>query len=591
MSQCPRFLTFFAAGLAIAGPSWSQDATLPVATPLTEPGQFTGGIEGPACDREGNLYVVNFGEQGTIGKVTPDGKASLFVTLPEGSVGNGIRFDRQGVMYVADYVGHNILRVDPRTRAVTVFAHEPAMNQPNDLAIGPDGTLYASDPNWKEGTGQIWRIDRDGTVTLLAANLGTTNGIEVSPDGKTLYVNESVQRKLWAFTLTDEKTITDKWLVKEFADHGFDGMRCDVAGNLLVTRHGKGTVVTLSPKGEILGEIGVLGTKPSNLCFGGEDGRTVYVTEVDHTRVVTFRAERPGLAWRRWQESRSRAKAPASAAAIPEGMTVHRAVDYATFGDRKLAMEVFVPEGEGPFPGVLLVHGGGWIGGNRQAFEPFAIALAKRGYVVGNIEYRLATEAKFPGAVLDCKAAVRWLRAHADQYGYDAGRVGVCGTSAGGHLALLLGTGGGVEALEGEVGDHPEESSRVQAIVDYYGASDFILRSRTQPAKTEKPGGSAYGLLGGSAREQPEKAKLASAAWQVTEDDPPLLILHGEKDRTVLIDQAVRMRDAYRDAGLPVEYHPLPEAGHGGPEFFTGENRTLVESFFRRHLAGDTAGK
>ncbi len=269
----------------------------------------------------------------------------------------------------------------------------------------------------------------------------------------------------------------------------------------------------------------------------------------------------------------------------------HADLVFATVDGHDLKLNLFLPEEktEKAPPLVIFIHGGGWKNGSYQACSvPW---LTRSGFAVASIGYRLVDVATFPAQIHDVKAAVRWLRAHADQYGYDAGRVGVCGTSAGGHLALLLGTGGGVEALEGEVGDHPEESSRVQAVVDYYGASDFILRSRTQPAKTEKPGGSAYGLLGGSAREQPEKAKLASAAWQVTEDDPPLLILHGEKDRTVLIDQAVRMRDAYRDAGLPVEYHPLPEAGHGGPEFFTGENRTLVESFFRRHLAGDTAGK
>ena len=185
---------------------------------------------------------------------------------------------------------------------MSVLAHEPRISQPNDLAIGPDDTLYASDPNWKENTGQLWRIDPDGTVTLLAEGMGTTNGIEVSPDGKKLYVNESNQRKIWSFTLTPEKTLADKTLLKEFPDHGFDGMRCDVDGNLYVTRHGKGTVVVLSPKGEQLKEIPLPGSKPSNLCFGGKDGETVYVTEVEHTRVVTFPADRPGLAWQRWQK-------------------------------------------------------------------------------------------------------------------------------------------------------------------------------------------------------------------------------------------------------------------------------------------------
>ena len=270
---------------------------------FTEPGLFTEGIEGPACDREGNVYVVNFGEQGTIGRVSPEGKAELFVRLPEGSIGNGIVFDRIDPqrMFVADYTGHNVLAIDVTSRKIEVLVHEPGMNQPNDLAIAPDGTLYASDPSWKNLTGQLWRIDRKSgraTAKLLERDLGTTNGIEVSPDGRTLYVNESVQRKVWAWRITEDG-LADKRLVREFPDFGFDGMRCDVDGNLYITRHGNGTVVKLSPSGEVLREVDVLGSKPSNLCFGGPDGRTVYVTEVDQSRLVRFRVDRPGLAWSR----------------------------------------------------------------------------------------------------------------------------------------------------------------------------------------------------------------------------------------------------------------------------------------------------
>jgi len=275
----------------------APDGTLFTAAPLTEEGLFTKGIEGPACDRDGGIYAVNFGEEGTIGRVTPQGKADLFVKLPPGSVGNGIRFGRDGTMYVADYTGHNVLRVAMDSRAVKPFGHEAAMNQPNDIAITADDVLYASDPDWKNGTGQIWRVGRDGMITRVAENMGTTNGIEVSPDGKTLYVNESVQRNVWAFAIGADGSLQNKRLLKQFPDHGFDGMRCDADGNLYITRHGKGTVVKLSPAGEVLREVDVLGANPTNLCFGGPDGRTVYVTEVEHRRLVQFRVDRPGLEW------------------------------------------------------------------------------------------------------------------------------------------------------------------------------------------------------------------------------------------------------------------------------------------------------
>jgi len=267
------------------------------ATPLTKPGEFTKGIEGPACDKAGNVFAVNFKEQGTIGRVSPDGKGEVFLTLPEGSTGNGIRFDKKGNMFIADYPKHNVLRVDAKTKKLTVFTHEPKMNQPNDLAIDAKGNLYASDPSWAKGTGQVWRISKNGKGLLLAENMGTTNGIEVSPGGKTLYVNESKQRNIWAFSIKKDGSIAKKRLLKKFEDHGFDGMRCDAKGNLYVTRYGKGTVEILSPEGKILKEVDVLGARPSNLCFGGPDGRTVYVTEVEHTRIVQFRVEHPGLSW------------------------------------------------------------------------------------------------------------------------------------------------------------------------------------------------------------------------------------------------------------------------------------------------------
>lgn len=284
--------------LTLASLALADAQALFQATPVPVDG-FTAGIEGPACDRAGNLYAVAYLRPENIARITPEGVAEVFVELPDKSCGNGIVFDRQGRMYVADYKNHNVLAIDPQTRKVTALVHEPKMHQPNDLAIADDGTIFASDPDWENNVGQIWRITPKGEITLFAKDLGTTNGIEVSPDGKTLFVNESVQRNVWAFELRAPEP--KKTLVKNFADHGLDGMRCDVDGNLYIARFGKGTVVKLSPTGEVLEEIDVLGAKPSNVCFGGPDGRTLYVTEMDRQRVVTFRVDEPGRAWARWQ--------------------------------------------------------------------------------------------------------------------------------------------------------------------------------------------------------------------------------------------------------------------------------------------------
>jgi gluconolactonase len=255
---------------------------------------FTTNIEGPAFDKDGNLYVVNFQKDGTIGLVKPDGKVELYVTLPEGSTANSIQIDSKGCMFLADFTGHNVLKLDPKTKKVTVHAHNDKFNQPNDLCINNKDQLFASDPNWKESTGQLWRIDPDGKTTLLAEGMGTTNGLELSPDEKTLYVNESVQKKVWAFDVDASGNLANKRLFAEFPDYGFDGMKCDKQGNLYITRYGKGTIAVLSPTGKQLKEIQLKGKNCSNLVFGGKNGKTIFVTLQDRKGMEKFENDIPG---------------------------------------------------------------------------------------------------------------------------------------------------------------------------------------------------------------------------------------------------------------------------------------------------------
>jgi sugar lactone lactonase YvrE len=186
-----------------------------------------------------------------------------------------------------------VWKVDPRTKKISLLAHEPRMNQPNDLAIDNKDRVYASDPNWKNGTGQLWRIDPNGTTHLLDT-MGTANGVEVSPDNKKLYVGESVQRRIWVYDLGSDGSVKNKQLFYEFSDHGLDGMRCDQQGNLYVTRFGKGTILLLAPDGTKLEEITLMGKRPTNIAFGGPDGRTAYVTMQDQGNVEQFRVEIPG---------------------------------------------------------------------------------------------------------------------------------------------------------------------------------------------------------------------------------------------------------------------------------------------------------
>jgi gluconolactonase len=247
---------------------------------FTEEGSFTTGIEGPATDHAGNIYAVNYQEQGTIGKISSKGETSLFIKLPNGSIGNGIRFGKKNQMFVADYVNHNILEIDLISKKIEIFANELNANQPNDIAISPDGTLYASDPNWSDDTGKLWKITKEKGFELLEQEMGTTNGIEVSPDGKKLYVNESIQRKIWVYDITKNGSLKNKQEFFSFDDFGLDGMRCDKNGNIYVCRYGKGTVAIISPAGKLLEEIALKGKKPTNITFSN-DYSTCYLTIAD----------------------------------------------------------------------------------------------------------------------------------------------------------------------------------------------------------------------------------------------------------------------------------------------------------------------
>ena len=247
----------------------------------------------------------------------------------------------------------------------------------------------------------------------------------------------------------------------------------------------------------------------------------------------------------------------------------------------QLLADLHLPIGAECPPLVMFIHGGGWRNGDRKACR--LAWIAEGGYAVASVEYRLSDEARFPAQIHDCKGALRWLRAHQSEYGFDARRVVVAGTSAGGHLAALLGTSGGVAVLEGATAGHTDRSSRVQGVIDYYGATDFILRSKNQPAKTEEETGSVYQLLGGKVSEQPQLARLASPVTHVGAGDPPLLMVHGERDKTVYLTQSQRLLEAYRQHDLEAELRVEADRGHAWKTPSDGEREQVLQ-FLEKHL-------
>jgi len=266
---------------------------------LTPVGEYTFGIEGPAVDADGNLFVVNHLRQGTIGKVAAGAvRSQLFAELPAGSVGVSIRFGHDRRMYVADYRKHNVFVFDLGGTTPRVYFHSDSFNQPNDMALARDGTIYASDPNWHGRSGQVWRIlpvgnAGNGAVMAAPRKLTTANGIDLSPDERTLYVAESATREIWAYRV-DGARLTAARLVKKFPDFSLDGIRTDIDGRIYVARILKGMIEVLTPDGNAEREIVLNGKEPTNLAFGGPDGKTVYVTQRQGGFVETFRVDRPG---------------------------------------------------------------------------------------------------------------------------------------------------------------------------------------------------------------------------------------------------------------------------------------------------------
>jgi sugar lactone lactonase YvrE len=292
-------LTAFA--VFFAKPGRAAENTLFVSKRITPPGEYTSGIEGPAVDASGNLYVVNFRQSGTIGKLAAGAAQSqLFTSLPAGSIGNGIRFDRQGRMYVADFKKHTVWVIERGEATPQVYFHSDRFNQPNDLAIAADGTLYASDPRFASPAGgQIWRITRgadgkgQGEAMSSTRRLGVTNGIDLSPDSATLYVSESNSRQVWAYRLDGSKLL-DPRLVRGFADFEVDGLRTDVDGRIYLARLSAGKIAIIGTDGSLQREVPVSGKQPTNLTFGGPDGRTVFVTQKEGRFIEAFRVDRPG---------------------------------------------------------------------------------------------------------------------------------------------------------------------------------------------------------------------------------------------------------------------------------------------------------
>lgn len=274
------------------------------------------------------------------------------------------------------------------------------------------------------------------------------------------------------------------------------------------------------------------------------------------------------------------------------GTTAFRDLAYVRNGSAEQRLDLVLPAAPSPdrpaVPVILWLHGGGWEHGSRQ--QNPAAAMTARGYAVASVDYRLSSQAKYPAQIEDCRAAVRWLRAHAAEYGLDPARIGVWGASAGGHLAALLGTAAAEKSFE--VGEHLDQSSAVQCVIDSFGPSDLLhWGDPPLPAYLDAPDTAVARLLGGRVRDHIDKARLASPVTFVDRHSAPFLIMHGANDPIVPVQQSVVLDAALRRAGVESTLVVIPGGGHGGPAFAQGSYLAQMAAFMDRHLLRAPAGR
>ena len=273
--------------------------------------------------------------------------------------------------------------------------------------------------------------------------------------------------------------------------------------------------------------------------------------------------------------------------AHPDYQTV-RNQDYAGSGNQRQMLDLFLPkeQSEKPRPLLVYIHGGGWRGGSKEgAFRRLQPLLEESGFAGAAINYRLTNEASWPAQIHDCKAAIRWLKAHAGKYGYDPERIAVWGTSAGGHLVSMLGVTGDVPELEGKLGKHLDEKSSITCVVNYFGPSNLLTMddypSNIKHSAADSPEGK---LVGGALLEKKEVAVNASPVTHVSSKDVPMLLAHGTKDMLVPYQQSVELSKGLAKHKVDYIFLTMKEAGHG---FRSKELTEKVREFLAHHLMGE----
>ncbi|MFV0443973.1 MAG: SMP-30/gluconolactonase/LRE family protein [Planctomycetaceae bacterium] len=548
MTKLPSLLLLF----ALAGPGLAAEPLVDESSPLETLATDFGLADGPAWDGAGKLYFPDV-KGGKLNIFWP-GSKKVTVALEDAGRISATCFNH-GRLYLSDNGNAQIAVLDGKTKSVLATFSDPKTMKPNDLVVDNAGGIYVT----LTGASQVAYVRSSGEVTTAVEGIPTPNGITLSPDEKTLYVAAYKPKEIWAYDVTSPGQTANGRLLCKMDDGealGADGMTIDRAGHVYCA--GATDIWIWSPSGQLLHKI-PCPTRPINCAFGNSDMQTLYITGF-------------GGLYRQKMNISGRAPQPASTAAppskgdtrpstdIPNGLQADLDVEYARYGDRRLLLDLFLPRSAtGPSPCLVLVHGGGWMKGDKTKFRALAIELGEKGYVTAAIEYRLGGEAKFPAAIQDCNAAVRFLRANAAKYGIDPNRIGAVGGSAGGHLVGLMATAHDVPELQGD-GGNPGVSSKLQAAIVMAGPMEILTGSVAEQSRKTPDKAYCNQFIGKGIDEAPELYRLADACVHISADDPPVMFLVGELDKP---ERNVPSREKFASVGVTTGVKVYKDAKHG----------------------------
>ena len=489
-------------------------------------------------------------------------------------------FFNHGKLYLSDNGNAQIvwLQGQKKTRIAGQDPKAKPPARPNDLVVDKRGGIYYT----LTRQNQVIYIAPNRRQSVAVEGITTANGLTLSPDGSTLYVAAYKPKEIWAYDITKpgETTNGRKFATMDDGEAlGADGMCIDRAGNVYCA--GATAIWIWSPSGRLLDKIETP-ERPINCAFGDADLRSLYITGFGglyKQRMNAYGvAPQPGLA-----RNKPSAKVRRPATDIPASVTAHLNVVYAQDGDRKLLTDIFVPKGgKDDKPAIVVVHGGGWLKGDKTKFRALALKLASLGYVSSAIEYRLGYEAKFPAGIQDCLASVRFLRSQAERYGIDPKRIGAVGGSAGGHLVGLMATGWNDPQLSGKF-DTREESPRVAAAIVMAGPMEMLTGSVAERSRTEASKSNSNVWLAKTIDQAPDLYRLADAHVKITKDDPPLLFMVGEHDKP---ERNQPSRDSLQAVGVPTGLNIYPDGKHGCWNALPWFNVMVndMDEFFSKHL-------